>query len=161
MNYFNKRTAARKAFVSVLLAVVASPVAWYISYLNAEKATVAHAMGESGRISYHFGAIALSDPDVAERADKAAEILAGGLLDISEIYNQSGEKLAMAMTEKAPMSFEQAMSILERDSESHFDPGEINAFQPIAHEIFIRLAKSEEKEVKRLMEERVRVHFGI
>lgn len=119
MNSFNKRTAVRIAFVSVLLAAVASPVAWFISHLNAEKATVALAMEESGRILHHLGAIALSAPGAAGRAGKAAEILAGGLFDIAEIYNQSGDKLGMAMTEQG--------AAVEAQLPRHVPPNDLDA----------------------------------
>lgn len=101
MNSFNKRTAVRIAIVSMLLAAVASPVAWFVARRNAEDATVLLAMEESRRLLHlhHFDAIALSGPDAREYAGKAARALAGGLFDIAEIYNRQGEKLAAVMTE--------------------------------------------------------------
>lgn len=98
MNSFNRRTAFRIAIVSMLLASVASPVAWFVAQKNAEEATVSLAIEESGRLLHHFGAIALSGADASARARTAAVALAGGLFDIAEIYNRNGEKLAMAMT---------------------------------------------------------------
>lgn len=83
--------------------------------------------------------------------------LAARIFAVADVF----DALCSRRPYKAPMTFENAISILERDSGSHFDPGVISAFQPIAREIFIRLAESNEKEVMRLMEERVRVHFGI
>jgi HD-GYP domain-containing protein (c-di-GMP phosphodiesterase class II) len=101
MNPFNQRTAIRIALVSLLLAAVASPVAWFVAHRNAEQATVSLAMEESRRLLHlhHFDSIALSGPEAAKPASKAAEALAGGLFDIAEIYNQDGEKLAEAMTD--------------------------------------------------------------
>ncbi|HJV51092.1 MAG TPA: HD-GYP domain-containing protein [Noviherbaspirillum sp.] len=98
MNAFNKRTAVRIAIVSVLLAAVASPVAWFVAHQNAEQGTVSLAMEDSRRLLRHFDAIALSGPNAAQRARKAADALAGGLFDIAEIYNRNGQKLALAMT---------------------------------------------------------------
>lgn len=100
MNSFNRRTAIRIAIVSVLLAAVASPIAWFVAHKNAEEATVLLAMEDSRRLLHlhHFDAAELSGPDATEHAGKAANALAGGLFDIAEIYNQRGEKVAIAMT---------------------------------------------------------------
>lgn len=98
MNAFNKRTALRIAVVSVLLAAVASPAAWFVAHRNAEQGTVSLAMEDSRRLLRHFDAVALGGPDAARRAGKAADALAGGLFDIAEIYNRDGQKLALAMT---------------------------------------------------------------
>lgn len=102
MNPFNKRTAVRIAVVSMLLAAVTSPIAWFVAHKNAEESTVSLAMEESRRLLHlhHFDTMELSGPDAGEHASKAANALAGGLFDIAEIYNQDGEKLAMAMTEE-------------------------------------------------------------
>lgn len=102
MNSFNKRTAIRIAIVSVLLAAIASPLAWFVAHRDAEEGTVALAMEESRRLLHlhHFDAAALSGPEAGEHAGKAAHALAGGLFDIAEIYNRRGEKLAIAMTEE-------------------------------------------------------------
>lgn len=98
MNSFNKRTAVRIAIVSMLLAAVASPLAWVVAHKTAEEDTVSLAMEESGRLLHHFGAIKLGDADAGTRASQAANTLAGGLFDIAEIYNRRGNKLALAMT---------------------------------------------------------------
>ncbi|GAB3546571.1 hypothetical protein GCM10027343_24520 [Noviherbaspirillum agri] len=100
MNTFNRRTALRITIVSFLLAAVASPVAWFVAHRNAEESTVSLATEESRRLLHlhHFDANALSGPDAAEHARRAATALAGGLFDIAEIYNGRGEKLAIAMT---------------------------------------------------------------
>lgn len=102
MNAFNRRTAIRIAIVSVLLAIVASPIAWFVAHKNAEEATVSLAMEDSRRLLHlhHFDAAALSGRDAVDQANKAATALAGGLFDIAEIYDGSGAKLAMRMTEE-------------------------------------------------------------
>lgn len=102
MNSFNKRTAIRIAIVSVLLAAVASPLAWFISHRNAEEGTVALAMEESRRLLdlHHFDAGGLRGPDASEHAGIAAKALAGGLFDIAEVYSHDGLKLAIAMTDE-------------------------------------------------------------
>jgi len=62
---------------------------------------------------------------------------------------------------KEPMSFDAAMAIMEKDTGSHFDPGVMSAFRPLARELSDRLARSSEEDARRLLEERVRAHFGI
>lgn len=99
MNSFNKRTAVRISAVSLLLAIVASPIAWFIARENAEESTVALAMEESRRLLRHFDAIALSGPDAREHASQAAETITGGLFDIAEVYGRDGNKLAESMTQ--------------------------------------------------------------
>lgn len=110
MNSFNKRTAVRIALVSALLAALASPVAWVVTYKRTEDGTVWLAIDESRRLLHHFGAITLSGMDADDNARKAADALAGGLFDIAEIYNQEGVKLAQAMTEEGKAIEEQLPS---------------------------------------------------
>jgi HD-GYP domain-containing protein (c-di-GMP phosphodiesterase class II) len=110
MNSFNKRTAIRIAVVSALLAALSSPVAWFVAYKRAEDGTVWLAIDESRRLLHHFGAITLTGLDAADNARKAADVLAGGLFDIAEIYDQQGIKLAKAMTEEGKAVEEQLPS---------------------------------------------------
>ena len=98
MNAFNKRTARRIGAVSLLLALLASPISWFVVRENVEQSTVSLAIEESQRLLGHFGAIALSGPGAATHADSAAKALAGGLFDIAEIYDGKGQRLAEAMT---------------------------------------------------------------
>ncbi|MFZ2267493.1 MAG: HD domain-containing phosphohydrolase [Azonexus sp.] len=98
MNAFNRRTAARIAAVSILLALVASPVAWFVTREGTEEATVSLAIEESKRLLQHFKATDLAGPDAAGHAMEAARTFTGGLFDIAEIYDQQGKKLAEAMT---------------------------------------------------------------
>lgn len=98
MNSSNRRAAWRIAAVSVLLATLASPVAWFVARERAEESTVSLAIEESQRLLHHFGAILLDGPDAEGHAVSAAKTIAGGLFDIAEIYNAKGERLAEAMT---------------------------------------------------------------
>lgn len=59
MNSFNKRAALRIAAVSLLLASLSSPLAWWFARESAEETSVALAMEESRRILRHFDALAL------------------------------------------------------------------------------------------------------
>jgi len=98
MNAFNRRTARRIAAVSLVLAAVTSPLAWFVAQENAEQDSVALAMEETRRLLGHSGVIDLSAPDAPASADKAAKMIAGGLFDIAEIYDGQGEKLAEELT---------------------------------------------------------------
>lgn len=98
MNAFNRRTAIRIAAVSLVLAAIASPIAWFIAREGAEQSTVLLAMEESRRLLHHFDAVALSGPQAAQHATTAANAISGGLFDIAEIYDPQGNKLAEAMT---------------------------------------------------------------
>ncbi|MDP3538943.1 MAG: HD-GYP domain-containing protein [Azonexus sp.] len=98
MNSFNKRTALRIAAVSMVLAALASPVAWLVAQEKAEQSTKLLATEESLRLLRHFDAIALSGPDAEAHADSAANAIVGGLFDIAEIYDPRGKKLAEKMT---------------------------------------------------------------
>ena len=98
MNSFNRRAATRIAAVSLLLAIVVAPVAWFLSTEGAEDEVVALAMEESHNLIEHSGALQLTGPDAPLHAGAAVKTLVGGIFDIAEIYDAHGEKLAEAMT---------------------------------------------------------------
>jgi HD-GYP domain-containing protein (c-di-GMP phosphodiesterase class II) len=98
MNFFKRRAAQRIAIVSVLLAAIVAPIAWSIAQRSAEEEVVSLAMEESKRFLHHHDAIALVGTNARERAQRAAETVAGGLFDIAEIYDPRGEKLAESVT---------------------------------------------------------------
>ncbi len=60
---------------------------------------------------------------------------------------------------KEPMSFDEAMAILEKDTGSHFDPSVMAVFKPLSRGIYGRLANCDERSTRDLLEERVRQHF--
>lgn len=122
MNSFNRRTAIRIAMVSLLLAAVASPAAWFVAHRNAEKSTVSLAVEDSRRLLHlhHFEPDALSGPKAGEQARKASDALAGGLFDIAEIYDADGRKLAISMTEEG--------SLIEAQLPVHARPMQGTAF---------------------------------
>jgi HD-GYP domain-containing protein (c-di-GMP phosphodiesterase class II) len=62
---------------------------------------------------------------------------------------------------KEPMSFEATMEILERDTGIHFDPGVMAVFRPMAPEVHAALAGCDEDATRRLLENRIRTHFGV
>jgi HD-GYP domain-containing protein (c-di-GMP phosphodiesterase class II) len=98
MNPFQKRTAIRIAAVSIVLASLASPVAWLVARESAEESIVSLAIEESGRLLHHHDAIDLSGADAAQHAAVAAKMIVGGLFDIAEIYDGRGGKLAESLT---------------------------------------------------------------
>ena len=100
MNTFKKRTALRIAAVSLLLASLASPIAWLVARESAEESVVSLAIEESGRLLHHYDAIDLSGPAAKEHAALAAKTISGGLFDIAEIYDVQGAKLAESLTKE-------------------------------------------------------------
>jgi len=100
MNTFQKRTAIRIAAVSILLASLASPIAWYVARESAEESIVSLAIEESDQLLHHYNAIDLSGPKATAQATVAAETISGGLFDIAEIYDRQGQKLAESLTDE-------------------------------------------------------------
>lgn len=99
MNAFNQRAARRIAAISLLVAVVTSPIIWFISREIAEEEMVALAMEESQHILAHIKTFARPDDEhLIRKAGEAARTITGGLFDIAEIYDGSGKKLAESMT---------------------------------------------------------------
>jgi len=98
MNPFQKRTAIRIASVSILLASLASPAAWFVERERSEEGIVSLAIEESGRLLHHFDAVDMSGPNATEHATVAAKTISGGMFDIAEIYDARGQKLAESMT---------------------------------------------------------------
>ncbi len=60
---------------------------------------------------------------------------------------------------KEPMSFEASMAILEKDTGSHFDPGVMAVFKPMARTIYDQLASCDEEATRKLLQDRVKHHF--
>lgn len=103
MNLFNRRAAIRIATASVVLACIATPLAWWVATESAEEGVVALAMEESHRFLRHYNAVDLTGPDAAQHATEAARIIAGGIFDIAEIYDQAGVKLAEELTDEGAL----------------------------------------------------------
>ena len=98
MSNFDRRTAIRIALVSVAMAFLAGPIAWFLALERAEESVVALANEESGRLLHRFDSINLSGLQAEEHAQAAAYAIAGGLFDIAEIYDAKGRKLAESLT---------------------------------------------------------------
>ncbi|MCF8211918.1 MAG: hypothetical protein K9K38_21310 [Rhodoferax sp.] len=99
MHPFHQRVALRIAAVSLSLAAVASPTAWFVERERSEDSIVALASEESHRIMDHYHAIDLGQPGATQNAVDAAKAISGGLFDIAEIYDGAGKKLAESMTD--------------------------------------------------------------
>ncbi len=98
MSNFKRQAFWRIALVTLLLAVVAAPVAWVVARENAEAEIVAFAQEESRRVLVAADAIDLQGDQATQHAQQAATSLVGGLFDIVEIYDRRGQKLAEATT---------------------------------------------------------------
>ncbi|CAH1904909.1 HD-GYP domain-containing protein [Candidatus Nitrotoga sp. HW29] len=112
---FKRKVALKITMVSLALASIASPLAWYISHLNAEKAIVAFAMEESHRVLMHRR----NSHGISMDAEKTATTLTGGLFEIAEIYDSNGVKLAKAMTTEG--------QLLEQEIHHHHTPPSYHA----------------------------------
>lgn len=96
MNTFERRTAFRIAVVSLLIAAIAGPVAWFTAKEHAEESIVSLAMEESTNLLRHFD---LLHQDRQDAFTNAAKAIADGLFDIAEIYDAEGNKLVEEMTD--------------------------------------------------------------
>ncbi len=94
----HRQVAFRIALVSLLLAMLASPLAWLVAQEQAEEGIVALAMEDSRRLVQHFATQAQPALSAGQQAEQAARTLAGGLFDIAELYDRQGIRLAEAMT---------------------------------------------------------------
>lgn len=99
MNSFKKRTAIRIAMVSLILAALASPAAWYFSRENAEESIVSLAIEQSNKLLKANVGMDLTKPDAKAVAQAAAKRMTDGIFDAVEIYDASGNKLAEELTD--------------------------------------------------------------
>jgi HD-GYP domain-containing protein (c-di-GMP phosphodiesterase class II) len=110
---FNRKVALGIGAVSMLLASLAAPLAWWTARENAEESVVAMAAEESRRLLQHDMFLP-QGPNAQAHAQAAAQALTGGLFDIAEIYTASGALMAEAMT---PVG-----EALEKDLRAHEPP---------------------------------------
>jgi HD-GYP domain-containing protein (c-di-GMP phosphodiesterase class II) len=96
MNSFNKRAATRITMASLLLAMITSPIAWFVAQEQAEESMVLLAIEESK----HLFDRSTENLDPKSRAIQSSQTITGGLFDIAEIYNKNGLKLAESLTEE-------------------------------------------------------------
>jgi HD-GYP domain-containing protein (c-di-GMP phosphodiesterase class II) len=104
MDSFQIKTGRRIAMVSLALACVSSPVAWWMEREHAEDSAVAMAIEESQRLLEQHPEAFSGDPGVvAGSGQKAARALTGGLFDIAELYDRNGRKIAESSTGKGEL----------------------------------------------------------
>lgn len=104
MDSFQIKTSRRIALVSLSLACISSPVAWWIEREHAEDSAVAMAIEESQRLLAQYPAAFSSDSSILnDGGQKAATALTGGLFDIAELYDRDGAKIAESSTTKGEL----------------------------------------------------------
>ncbi len=81
--------------------------------------------------------------------------LAARIFAVADVF----DALCSKRPYKEPMGLDATMTILARDTGSHFDPAVMTVFHPLAQEIFNRLESSSEAAARQLLEERIRRHF--
>jgi HD-GYP domain-containing protein (c-di-GMP phosphodiesterase class II) len=94
MTFSKRSTAVRIAMVSMAMAAVVSPIAWYVARETAEDQLVAFADEESRRVIAHHGNAQAAADSPQKSAAAAAAALVGGIFEIAEIYDKGGTKLA-------------------------------------------------------------------
>ncbi len=96
INCFKKKIATRISILSLLIAIILSPIAWYVSLERAEENIVGFAVEESKKLlaNNHFF---VGDASQAE-INSVVKSLTGDLFDIAEVYDASGNKLAASST---------------------------------------------------------------
>jgi HD-GYP domain-containing protein (c-di-GMP phosphodiesterase class II) len=141
MNSFNIKAAQRIGAVSVLLALLVSPIAWHLARETAEKEAMSLAMEESQRILAHLDIFSPDAPRMKAQAEKVAAMITGGLFDIAEIYDGNGQKLAESTTEQGhrvehQLPKHQPPNYLETSYESIQLPNQLwvlRIFVPLGH----------------------------
>ena len=83
--------------------------------------------------------------------------LSARIFAVADVY----DALCSKRPYKQPMDFAEVMSILEKDTGSHFDPAIMAVFRTLAQGIFKRLNGITENDARKLLEECVRRHFGL
>ena len=83
--------------------------------------------------------------------------LAARIFAVADVF----DALCSKRPYKEPLQLDAVMAILEKDTGTHFDPEVMAVFAPMAQEIFSSLANSTEQQARKLLEERIRLHFGL
>jgi HD-GYP domain-containing protein (c-di-GMP phosphodiesterase class II) len=83
--------------------------------------------------------------------------LAARIFAVADVF----DALCSKRPYKEALDFASVMAILEQDTDQHFDQRVMEVFRPLARDIFERLQQQDEEDARILLEERVRVHFGL
>ena len=81
--------------------------------------------------------------------------LAARIFAVADVF----DALCSKRPYKEPMGFDAAMTILAKDTGSHFDPAVMQVFSRIAKTLYQRLEHSDEADSRQLLEDCVRKHF--
>lgn len=87
---------------------------------------------------------------------KEAIPLSARIFAIADVYDALSSKRPY----KEPMSFEQVMEILRKDTGSHFDPQIMQVFERIADDLRAKLQDGSEHGARTLLETQIRKHFA-
>jgi HD-GYP domain-containing protein (c-di-GMP phosphodiesterase class II) len=98
MNHFRRNAFMRISLVTAAVSLLSAPPVWYVSREHAEAEVVAFAQEESRRILQASTSLDLQGEQARQQAAQAARTLVGGLFEIVEIYDPSGNKLAEDLT---------------------------------------------------------------
>ncbi|ABM04703.1 metal dependent phosphohydrolase [Psychromonas ingrahamii 37] len=98
MTNFKQKAAIRIGCASLILAIISSVFAWYISKENFEKSIISLAYEESHRLIMHHKSIDQKSDNGETVIQQGVQTLTGGLFDIAEIYDVNGKKLAESLT---------------------------------------------------------------
>ncbi len=93
---FQKRIAIRIAAVSVGLALLLSPFAWFFAQHSMRESIVELAIEDAHHLVEKGGAIDLESHNVEMQALAAMKNIVTGIFDIAEIYDKEGQKIAEA-----------------------------------------------------------------
>jgi HD-GYP domain-containing protein (c-di-GMP phosphodiesterase class II) len=83
--------------------------------------------------------------------------LAARIFAVADVF----DALCSKRPYKEPLGLEAVTAVLDKGTGSHFDPAVMEVFQTMAVEIFNRLSNCTEGDARKLLEERVRRHFGL
>jgi len=96
MTLFQKRIAIRIGVVSVGLALLLSPFAWFFAQNSMHKSFIELAIEDTHHLVEKGGAIDLESADVQSQALTAMKNIVTGIFDVAEIYDKDGKKIAEA-----------------------------------------------------------------
>ena len=93
---FQKRIALRISAVSIALALLMSPLAWFFAQHSMRESIVELALEDAHHLVEKGGVIDLQSKEVEAQALAAMKNIVTGIFDIAEIYDKEGRKIAEA-----------------------------------------------------------------
>lgn len=83
--------------------------------------------------------------------------LAARIFSVADVF----DALCSKRPYKEALDFKTVMAILEKDTGRHFDTTVMAVFQPLAEPFYNLLFTSHEVNASQLLEDRIRIHFGV